>query len=193
MTFKLVFLLQKNWALNFTFYKICFCTVSSYPKVSNYRLYWKNASFLSGIRYLGYLPCLLQMVSLILIWFDMICLLWLSIMYMYDNKYINIKNSQTNEQSHPDWGFKNKCGTGGPRYSRTFYLQIRLLTFENRSKMIIFQSKIDLLSANSWFTVQNDGTYLPRIMRETCTINAIIISQKKESIKLLTFSLHFTL
>jgi hypothetical protein len=51
---------------------------------------------------------------------------------------------------------------------RTFYLRTRLFTFENRSKMIIFQSKMDFLSANSRFAVQNDGTYLSRIMRETC-------------------------
>ena len=29
---------------------------------------------------------------------------------------------------------------------------------------------MDFLSANSRFAVQNDGTYLPRIMRETCTL-----------------------
>jgi len=28
---------------------------------------------------------------------------------------------------------------------------------------------MDFLSANSGFAVQNDGTYLPRITRETCT------------------------
>ncbi len=37
------------------------------------------------------------------------------------------------------------------------------------SKMTIFQSKIDFLSANSRFAVQNDGTYLPRITRDNCT------------------------
>jgi hypothetical protein len=35
--------------------------------------------------------------------------------------------------------------------------------------MSIFQLKMDFLSANSRFAVQNDGTYLPRITRETCT------------------------
>ena len=41
--------------------------------------------------------------------------------------------------------------------------------------MTIFSSKMDFLSANSGFAVQNDRTYLPRIMRETC------ISQFKRS------------
>jgi hypothetical protein len=36
--------------------------------------------------------------------------------------------------------------------------------------MTFFQSKIDFLSANSRFAVQNDGTYLPRITRETCSL-----------------------
>ncbi len=58
--------------------------------------------------------------------------------------------------------------TGGPRYSRTFYLRIRLFAFEKWPKVTLFQSKMDFLSANSRFAVQNDGTYLPRITRETC-------------------------
>ncbi len=33
--------------------------------------------------------------------------------------------------------------TGGPRYSRTFYLQIRLFTLEKWPKITLFQSKID--------------------------------------------------
>ena len=65
-----------------------------------------------------------------------------------------------------------KAGTGGPRYSRTFYLRIRLFTFQNWSKMTIFQSKMDFLSANSRFAVKNVRTYLPRITRETCIIIA---------------------
>ncbi len=60
--------------------------------------------------------------------------------------------------------------TGGPRYSRSFYLQIRLFTLENWSKITIFQSKMDFLSVISRFAVQNDGTYLPRITRETCIV-----------------------
>jgi hypothetical protein len=58
--------------------------------------------------------------------------------------------------------------TGGPRYSRTFYLRIRLFTLEEWFKMTIVQSKMDFLSANSRYVVKNDGTYLPRITRETC-------------------------
>ncbi len=54
-----------------------------------------------------------------------------------------------------------------PGYSRTFYLQIRFFTFR---KMTIFQSKIDFLSTNSRCAIQNDGTFLPRITRETCTL-----------------------
>ncbi len=34
--------------------------------------------------------------------------------------------------------------------------------------MTIFQPKMVFLFANSRFTVLNDGTYLPRITRETC-------------------------
>ena len=48
-----------------------------------------------------------------------------------------------------------------PCYLRTIYLRI---TFHNWSKM-------DFLSANSRFAVQNDGKYVPRITRETCTPN----------------------
>ena len=39
---------------------------------------------------------------------------------------------------------------------------------QNCSKLPIFQSKMDFLSANSVFAVQNDGSYLPRITRENC-------------------------
>ncbi len=67
----------------------------------------------------------------------------------------------------------NIKNTGGPRYSRTFYLRIRLFTFEKRPKMTLFQSKMDFLSVNSRFAVQNDRTYLPRITRETCNANTV--------------------
>ncbi len=43
--------------------------------------------------------------------------------------------------------------TGGPRYSRTFYLRIRLFTFEKWPRMTLFLSKMDFLSSNSRFTV----------------------------------------
>ncbi len=36
-----------------------------------------------------------------------------------------------------------------------------------------FQSKLDFLSTNSRFAVQNDGTYKPRITRETCIANIL--------------------
>jgi hypothetical protein len=39
---------------------------------------------------------------------------------------------------------------------------------QKESKITIFQSKLDFLSANSRFAVQNGGPYLPRITRETC-------------------------
>jgi hypothetical protein len=42
---------------------------------------------------------------------------------------------------------KQLSNTGGPRYSRTFYLQIRLFTLQKWSKMTIFKSKKDFLSA----------------------------------------------
>ena len=64
--------------------------------------------------------------------------------------------------------------TGGPRYSRTFYLQICLFTFREWSKMTIFYWKMDVLSANSGFEVQNDRGYLPKITKETCSIKASI-------------------
>ena len=50
-----------------------------------------------------------------------------------------------------------------------FLMQIRLFAFEECSKMTNFQTKMNFLSANSRFAVQNDRTYLPRITRETCT------------------------
>ncbi len=56
-----------------------------------------------------------------------------------------------------------------PSLFADFYLRIRLFTFEKWPKMTILKSKMDFCSANSRFEVQNDGTYLPRITRETCT------------------------
>jgi hypothetical protein len=47
------------------------------------------------------------------------------------------------------------------------------------SKMIIFQSKMDFLSANSRFAVQKDGSYLPHKKRETC-ISKLMLFQIKE-------------
>ncbi len=61
--------------------------------------------------------------------------------------------------TRPDWR---------PCYSQTYNLCIRLYTFEKWSKITICQSKMDFLSANSRFAVQNDWTYLPRITKETC-------------------------
>ena len=56
----------------------------------------------------------------------------------------------------------NATSTGGPRNLRTFYLQICLFTFQNWKKW--------QFSSQKWtFAVQNDGTYLPRITRETCS------------------------
>jgi hypothetical protein len=72
-------------------------------------------------------------------------------------------------------GQTDKKNTGGPRYSRTFYLRIRLFTLE-KMVMTIFQSKINFLSANSRFEVQNEGTYLPPITRETCIIFLIFMN-----------------
>jgi hypothetical protein len=37
----------------------------------------------------------------------------------------------------------------------------------------IYQSKMNFLSANSRFAVQNDGTYLLRITRETCLLSEV--------------------
>jgi hypothetical protein len=60
--------------------------------------------------------------------------------------------------------------TGDPRYSKTFYVQICLFTLEKRSEVTIFLPKKGLLSANSRFAVQNDGTYLTRLTSETCSL-----------------------
>ncbi len=50
--------------------------------------------------------------------------------------------------------------------------------------MKIFQLKIDFLSANSRFAFQNDGTYQPRITRETCVLllnyNAAVLKLVKQ-------------
>jgi len=61
--------------------------------------------------------------------------------------------------------------TGDPCYLRTFYLQICLFTLTKLIKNDNFLVKNGLLSANSVFGVQNDGTYLPRITSETCIQN----------------------
>jgi len=53
----------------------------------------------------------------------------------------------------------NFVNTGGPRNSRTFYLQIRLFTLVK--------------------VVQNEGTYLPRISRETCIVYVSEIFDKE--------------
>jgi len=66
----------------------------------------------------------------------------------------------------------NLLNTGGPRYSVFFYLQIRLFTLDKMIQNDNFSVKMDLLSANSRFEVQNDGTYLPRITRETCIVKS---------------------
>ena len=55
-------------------------------------------------------------------------------------------------------------------YLRSLYLQIRLFTIQNCSKMTIFSSSMDFLSSNSEFAVQTDGKQLPQITRETCTV-----------------------
>jgi hypothetical protein len=57
---------------------------------------------------------------------------------------------------------------GGPRYLRSFYLQIHISILKIMVQNDNFQSKMDFLSENSRFDVQNDGTYLPKITRETC-------------------------
>ncbi len=76
----------------------------------------------------------------------------------------------TSFQSFLFFHFLTYKNTGSPCYSRTFYLRICLFTFEKWPKMTLFQSKMDFLSANSRFEVQNDGTYLPRITMETCMV-----------------------
>ena len=67
-----------------------------------------------------------------------------------------------------------KSHTGGPRYSRTFYLRIRLFTLGKLVQNDHSLVKNGLLSGNSVFAVQNDRMYLPRITRETCTLCAVI-------------------
>ncbi len=62
-----------------------------------------------------------------------------------------------------------------------FYLQIRIYILADMVKMTFFQSKMDLLSANSRFAVQNDGTYLPEIARETCTASEMLLMDQKNN------------
>ena len=57
-----------------------------------------------------------------------------------------------------------KKTTGGPRYSANLLIHNSKLVMNDN-----FLVKMDFLSANSRFLVQNDGMYLPRITRETCT------------------------
>ena len=59
--------------------------------------------------------------------------------------------------------------TGDPRNSRTFYLRICLFTLVKLVQNDNFLVKMYFLYANSEFAVQNKGTHLPRITRETCT------------------------
>ncbi len=59
--------------------------------------------------------------------------------------------------------------TDCPRNSRTFYLQICWFTLGKVVQNNNFLAQMDFLYANSVFEVQNEGTYLPRISRETCT------------------------
>ena len=67
----------------------------------------------------------------------------------------------------------NKKITGGPRYSRTLYLQIRFLSLVKNDNFLVQNG----LFINSGFTVQNDGTYLHsryyllQITMETCSHN----------------------
>jgi hypothetical protein len=90
------------------------------------------------------------------------CLAKMLFMSRYPIRLLDVKEYLTSKQY---------CGMEFQTFnSRTFYLGIRLFTFEKWPKMTIFQSKMDFLSANSRFAVQNDGTYLLRITRETCTM-----------------------
>ncbi len=50
---------------------------------------------------------------------------------------------------------------------RLFICKFAYSHWQKWSKMTLFQSKTVFLSAISRFAVQNDGTYLPRITRET--------------------------
>ncbi len=42
---------------------------------------------------------------------------------------------------------------------------------------------MDFLSANSRFEVQNDGTYLPWIMKETCNVKILKVKQNTEVLR----------
>ena len=67
--------------------------------------------------------------------------------------------------------FQINVRTGSPRYCGLFTYEFASSHWQNWSKMPILKSKKDFLSANSVFAVQNDGTYLSRITRETCTLH----------------------
>ncbi len=64
-----------------------------------------------------------------------------------------------------------KLSTGGPRYSRTFYLQICLFTIEKWPKMTLLQSKWTFyLRIQDLRSKMTERIYLEsRIKRETCT------------------------
>ncbi len=68
--------------------------------------------------------------------------------------------------------------TGGPRYSRSFYLRIRLFTLRKMVRTDNFTDKNGLFFCEFKFAVKNDETYLPRITRETCIGKCLQLLQK---------------
>ncbi len=89
-------------------------------------------------------------------------------------------------------GFRNSHGqeelrrrvlfsrTGGPRYSLTFYLRIRLFTSTKmvQNNNFYSQKRTDFLSANSRIAVEIDGPYPQRITRETCTFKTSYLTKR---------------
>ncbi len=70
-----------------------------------------------------------------------------------------------------------KCRLGMPSLTWNDKWTNKILKYRQPSllvKMTILWSKVDVLSANSRFAVQIDGTYLPRITRKTCILNVLI-------------------
>ncbi len=76
---------------------------------------------------------------------------------------------------------------------RFFICEFAYSDWKKLSAMLIFQSKVEFLSANSRFAVQNDRTYLPRITRETCMRNSQIceLSRKMASMKVTRIEINF--
>jgi hypothetical protein len=67
--------------------------------------------------------------------------------YFFSFFLLNLFHFSKSSCPQQTW-YISSSDTGGPRYKWTFYLRIRFFTLEKRSKMTIFQSKMDFLSGS---------------------------------------------